>query len=109
MQPLISSKRLGRLRRLVGVHAEVVLKYLEQIEDMALAAITLKKLFDGVFTKQENTCMRFINIGRAIQAECQFRFYQGVNPGSKHTIEVVLPQAKGTERVHGDADDDEPQ
>jgi DNA-directed RNA polymerase len=103
MQPSVDQFKASRvrLRRLkIGVHAEVVLKYLEQIEDMALAAITLKKLFDGVFTKQENTCTEIcVNIGRAIQAECQFRFYQEMNPGLKHTIEKsYFHRAKGTEQ-----------
>ena len=103
MQPSVDQFKASRvrLRRLkIGVHAEVVLKYLEQIEDMALAAITLKKLFDGVFTKQENTCTEVcVNIGRAIQAECQFRFYQEMNPGLKHTIEKsYFHRAKGTEQ-----------
>ena len=62
-----------------GRHYAPVAQYLDELESIAIAAITLKVTFDQVFsTQRDSDILRtvLLKIGSALEAECKFRWYQ---------------------------------
>tara|TARA_X000001382_G_scaffold7323_1_gene5557 strand:+ start:1871 stop:4207 length:2337 start_codon:yes stop_codon:yes gene_type:complete len=64
-------------------------KYLDELETLAIATITLKLVFDKVFSVKPKSA-QLVNvtsaIGRAVQDELQMRHYETEAPGLLHTI-----------------------
>ena len=72
-----------------GVAFKEIAHYLADIDADACAAIALKLTFDKVFSfkedasKVQNVCK---SIGKAVEQECQMRFYETTAPGLLNTL-----------------------
>jgi DNA-directed RNA polymerase len=72
-----------RVHRQTGQYAAIKV-YLKDLEPLAAAAITLKLTFDKVFgyrDKSNQLVTVLESIGRAVEDECQMRFYEKEAPG----------------------------
>ena len=83
-----------------GVAFKEVQEYLADVEAVAAAAITLKSIFDKVFSLKDdaNTYAKICEtIGTAVEQECQMRWYEKEVPGLLHTLkEIYWHESKGT-------------
>jgi DNA-directed RNA polymerase len=83
-----------------GAQFKEVHEYLRDIEAMACAVITLKVVFDKVFSiKDDANCITKVTeaIGTAIEQECQMRWYEREVPGLLHKLkEQYWHESKGT-------------
>ena len=72
-----------------GVAFKEIHQYLDQLEPLATAGIACKILFDFVFSCKPND-NKLVNIslsiGKAIESECQMRYYERECPGLLKTI-----------------------
>ena len=79
-----------RIRRgQAGAHFKEIQQHLIEIEAAACAAITLKVIFDKVFSLKDdaNTYPKICEaIGTAIEQECQMRWYEEQVPGLLHVL-----------------------
>ena len=90
-----------RIRRgQAGAHFKEIQQHLIEIEAAACAAITLKVIFDKVFSLKDdaNTYPKICEaIGTAIEQECQMRWYEEQVPGLLHVLkEQYWHESKGT-------------
>ena len=90
-----------RIRRgQAGAHFKEIQQHLTDIEAAACAAITLKVIFDKVFSLKDdaNTYPKICEaIGTAIEQECQMRWYEEQVPGLLHVLkEQYWHESKGT-------------
>ena len=70
-------------------------KYLADVEPLAAAAIACKITFDKVFSFKEdsNKAVKVCeSIGKAVEEECQMRYYEEAAPGLLH----ILKEKTGT-------------
>ena len=90
-----------RIRRgQAGAHFKEIQQHLIEIEAAACAAITLKVIFDKVFSLKDdanlysNVCD---GIGAGIEQECQMRWYEEKVPGLLHVLkQQYWHESKGT-------------
>ena len=79
-----------RLRRgQAGKSFAEIRKYLADVEPLAAAAIACKITFDKVFSFKEdsNKAIKVCeSIGKAVEEECQMRFYEQAAPGLLHIL-----------------------
>jgi len=83
-----------------GVAYKEIAQYLADIEAMACAAITLKVIFDKVFSLKDDANMD-VNVadavGTAVEQECQMRWYEREVPGLLHVLkQQYWHESKGT-------------
>jgi DNA-directed RNA polymerase len=83
-----------------GAHFKEIQQHLIEIEAAACAAITLKVIFDKVFSLKDdanlysNVCD---GIGAGIEQECQMRWYEEKVPGLLHVLkQQYWHESKGT-------------
>ena len=87
----IEKTRLIKLSCGHGHLYDIITTYLPQLETLASATISLKVTFDKVFSykdkanQAQNVCDA---IGRAIEDECQMRFYERTAPGLLHHLKT---------------------
>ena len=87
----IEKTRLIKLSCGHGHLYDIITTYLPQLETLASATIALKVTFDKVFSykdkanQAQNVCDA---IGRAIEDECQMRFYERTAPGLLHHLKT---------------------
>jgi hypothetical protein len=85
-----------------GVAYKEIKEYIFDIEPLVAAGITLKVLFDKVFSADEEDALLtniYDSVGRAMQNECQLRYYQTNAPGLLHTLkENYWHRAIGTDQ-----------
>ena len=77
-----------RLKRGIGQFAQVK-HYVADLEPLASAAIALKITFDKVFSVKEGSDAMVevcSSIGKAVEAECQMRYYETHAPGLLATL-----------------------
>ena len=83
-----------------GAHFKEIVEYLADVEAMAAAAITLKVIFDKVFSIKDdaNTYAKICEaIGTAVEQECQMRWYEREVPGLLHVLkQQYWHESKGT-------------
>ena len=83
------------------VSEKKILEHVNAIDTESACAITLKLVFDKVFSyrKKNSTIASIVEaIGSAIEAELQIRFYENTAPGLfKHLKDNYWHQSKGTE------------
>lgn len=80
---LITETSHDRVKRATGEFAAVKV-YLAELEPLATTAIALKLTFDKVFSHKDksNQFVKVVEaIGRAVEDECQIRFYEKEAPG----------------------------
>ena len=73
-----------------GQHYREVAQYLSELEPLAIATITLKIIFDNVFSmKRDSDLLSNVvtSIGSALEAECKFRWYRANHPHLMKYIE----------------------
>ena len=87
----IEKTRLIKLSCGHGHLYDIITTYLPQLETLTSATISLKVTFDKVFSykdkanQAQNVCDA---IGRAIEDECQMRFYERTAPGLLHHLKT---------------------
>ena len=85
-----------------GQYYKVFAEHLDDLEDIAIAAIALKITFDLVFsTKRDADSLTNVvcTIGRSLEQECKFRWYSHHHPGLMHYIETTyFHEASGTKQ-----------
>ena len=72
-----------------GVAYKEIKEFIFDIEPLVAAGITLKVLFDKVFSSDDEDALLtniYDSVGRAMQNECQLRYYQTNAPGLLHTL-----------------------
>ena len=83
-------------------HQRKLYKYIQSLDYESSAAISIKRLFDKVFSfrKGDNQISKISEaIGYAIEAEAQMRYYERTAPGLLHTLkEHYWHESKGTEQ-----------
>ena len=90
-----------RIRRgQAGAHFKEIQQHLTDIEAAACAAITLKVIFDKVFSLKDDANL-YSNIcdgiGAGIEQECQMRWYEEKVPGLLHVLkQQYWHESKGT-------------
>ena len=90
-----------------GAYYAEIATYLKDIEPLACAGITLKIIFDKVFSLVEDE-NKLVNIqkaiGTAIEQECQMRYYEKAAPGlMNYVIKKYWHAAAGTQQRYKDA------
>ena len=90
-----------------GAYYAEISTYLKDIEPLACAGITLKIIFDKVFSLVEDE-NKLVNIqkaiGTAIEQECQMRYYEKAAPGlMNYVIKKYWHAAAGTQQRYKDA------
>ena len=90
-----------------GAYYAEISTYLKDIEPLACAGITLKVIFDKVFSLVEDE-NKLVNIqkaiGTAIEQECQMRYYEKAAPGlMNYVIKKYWHAAAGTQQRYKDA------
>ena len=85
-----------------GQYYKVFAEHLDDLEDIAIAAIALKITFDLVFSlKRDADSLTNVvcTIGRSLEQECKFRWYSHHHPGLMHYIETTyFHEASGTKQ-----------
>jgi DNA-directed RNA polymerase len=85
-----------------GAHFKEIQQYLSDIEAVACAAITLKVMFDKVFSIKDDANMDVNvadSVGTAIEQECQMRWYEREVPGLLHILKKQYwHESKGTQQ-----------
>jgi DNA-directed RNA polymerase len=72
-----------------GVAFKEIAQYISDLEPLAAAAIALKLTFDKVFSCKEGSDRLTAvceSIGKAVEAECQMRYYERCAPGLLNTL-----------------------
>ena len=90
-----------------GAYYAEIATHIKDIEPLACAGITLKVVFDKVFSLVEGA-NKLVNIqkaiGTAIEQECQIRFYEREAPGlMRYVVEKYWHSAAGTHQRYKDA------
>ena len=90
-----------------GAYYTEIATYLKDIEPLACAGITLKVIFDKVFSLVEGE-NKLVNIqkaiGTAVEQECQMRYYEKAAPGlMNYVIKKYWHAAAGTQQRYKDA------
>ena len=90
-----------------GAYYAEISTYLKDIEPLACAGITLKVIFDKVFSLVEDE-NKLVNIqkaiGTAVEQECQMRYYEKAAPGlMNYVIKKYWHAAAGTQQRYKDA------
>ena len=85
-----------------GQYYKAFAEHLDDLEDLAIAAIALKITFDNVFSLQRDkdslTNISY-SIGTALEQECKLRWYRMYHPGLMHHIEeTYYHAASGTQQ-----------
>ena len=103
----IKREREYKLGRGNGQYFIEIINYLNDLEDLACAGIALKVTFDKVFSLVEdaNKLVKVQEaIGRAIEQECQIRYYERVAPGlMNYVVKKYWHSAAGTRQRYKDA------
>jgi DNA-directed RNA polymerase len=90
-----------------GAYYAEISTYLKDIEPLACAGITLKIIFDKVFSLvvDENKLVNIQKaIGTAVEQECQMRYYEKAAPGlMNYVIKKYWHSAAGTQQRYKDA------
>ncbi len=85
-----------------GRYYKTVATYLEELEDLAIATIALKIVFDQVFSlKRDSDTLANITqaIGYQLEQECKFRWYKREHPGLFTWIEkTYFHESTGTQQ-----------
>ena len=82
----LSKMRKGQ----AGTYYKPVSVYIDELEPLAMATITLKVMFDMVFSMKRDSDLVpnvLVSIGSALEAECKFRWYKQNHPGLMRYIE----------------------
>lgn len=82
----LSKMRKGQ----AGTYYKPVSVYIDELEPLAMATITLKIMFDMVFSMKRDSDLVpnvLVSIGSALEAECKFRWYKQNHPGLMRYIE----------------------
>ena len=90
-----------------GAYYAEIATYLKDIEPLACAGIALKITFDKVFSLMENANKLVKvqeSIGKAVEQECQIRFYEEAAPGlMNYVVKKYWHSAAGTHQRFKDA------
>jgi len=85
-----------------GKYYKPIAAHLNELEPLAIATIILKVVFDKVFSFERNEDLLtpvLSSIGKALEAECKFRWYRKEYPGLLHYISTTYyHDACGTEQ-----------
>ena len=94
----LSKMRKGQ----AGTYYKPVSVYIDELEPLAMATITLKIMFDMVFSMKRDSDLVpnvLVSIGSALEAECKFRWYKQNHPGLMRYIEEkYYHESCGTEQ-----------
>jgi len=94
----LSKMRKGQ----AGTYYKPVSVYIDELEPLAMATITLKVMFDMVFSMKRDADLVpnvLVSIGSALEAECKFRWYKQNHPGLMRYIEdKYYHESCGTEQ-----------
>jgi DNA-directed RNA polymerase len=94
----LSKMRKGQ----AGTYYKPVSVYIDDLEPLAMATITLKVMFDMVFSMKRDSDLVpnvLVSIGSALEAECKFRWYKQNHPGLMRYIEdKYYHESCGTEQ-----------
>ena len=85
----IAETRLKIQKGRSGYCYTAVAEHLDNLEDLAIASITLKCIFDQVFSlKRGADSLHNVTyvIGKSLEEECKFRWYEQWYPGLMHYI-----------------------
>ena len=103
----IKREREYKLGRGNGQYFIEIINYLNDLEDLACAGIALKVTFDKVFSLVEdaNKLVKIQEaIGKAVEQECQIRYYERVAPGlMNYVVKKYWHSAAGTQQRYKDA------
>ena len=98
----IDESKAAKLTRGQGHLYDIITNHLSQLETLACANIALKVAFDKIFSykdkanQAQNVCDA---IGRAIEDECQLRFYEKTAPGLlNHLKKKYWHSSSGTQQ-----------
>ena len=91
--PLVTKEvertRLEIQKGRAGYCYTAVSEHLDNLEDLAIASIALKVIFDQIFSiKRDADSLHNVTycIGKALEEECKFRWYEEWYPGLMHYI-----------------------
>jgi DNA-directed RNA polymerase len=97
----------NRIWNNAGAYYAEIATYLKDIEPLACAGIALKVTFDKVFSLVEdaNKLVKIQEaIGKAVEQECQIRYYERVAPGlMNYVVKKYWHSAAGTQQRYKDA------
>ena len=98
----IAQTRLSIQEGRSGRYYKAFKEHLDDLEDLAIAAIALKVTFDYVFSlNRDHDALTAITlaIGTYFEQECKFRWYRHHHPGlMKHIEETYFHESSGTQQ-----------
>ena len=87
-----------------GVLFKEIQQYLNELDALSCAAITLKLIFDKVFSPKEEANLLqnvAVSVGTALEQECQMRWYETNYPALYKTLtDIYWHESKGTQQKH---------